>query len=114
VKQLKSACLVMFTMAACSPPPPKSPETGTSFQEGVRRLCEVDQRAGLDPDLDPVTIEGERYEWAIGHVEHPDVIELVTILRVRSEAERVEMLRSFARQAELASCPLADTIEASL
>jgi hypothetical protein len=86
------------------------PETGTSFAEGLRRLCEVDRRAGLDPDADPVTVEGERYDWALSHVENPDVIEMVTLMRVKSNAERVHMLRAGSSEAGVASCPLADAL----
>jgi hypothetical protein len=90
----------------------RAPETQTSFAEGLRRLCEVDERAGLDPEADPVTIEGERYDWALAHVENPDVIEMVTLMRVKSDAERVQMLRAGCRQAALPGCALADTLAA--
>lgn len=90
----------------------ETPEEGTSFREGLLRLCEVDRRAGLDADLDPVTIEGARYDWALSNVENPDVIEMVTLMRVRSPAERVQMLRAGSSQANLETCPLADTLSA--
>src|SRR5688572_16770255 len=102
-----------FILTACAQEPAESPEPPPGFAEGMRRLCEVDQRAGLDPESDPVTIEGERYDWALAHVEHPDVIELVTLMRVRSDAERVAMLRTSAKDARLRTCPLADTLEAA-
>lgn len=98
-------------LAACSAEPARAPESGTSFAEGLRRLCEVDQRAGLDPDTDPVTIEGERYDWALSNVENPDVIEMVTLMRVKSVPERVQMLRAGSSQAALPGCALADTLE---
>src|SRR5262245_48744443 len=80
------ALLALPALLACSQEPARTPRSEPSFTEGMRRLCEVDQRAGLDPDLDPITIESERYDWALAHVEHPDVIELLTLMRVRSDA----------------------------
>lgn len=104
-----SACL-----SSCSPHgPAKEPQHGIPFAEGMRRLCAVDERAGLDPDDDPITIESARYDWALSNVEHPDVIELVTLMRTRSTGERVEMLRRSAKQAQLKQCALADSLESS-
>jgi hypothetical protein len=43
-------------------------------------------------------------------VENPDVIEMVTLMRVKSNAERVHMLRAGSSEAGVASCPLADAL----
>jgi hypothetical protein len=102
--------VALFALFSCSQEPARTPRSEPAFTEGMRRLCEVDQRAGLDPDMDPITIESERYDWALAHVEHPDVIELLTLMRVRSDAERVEMLNTAAVDAGLRACPLADTL----
>lgn len=104
------ALLALSLPVACSQEPARAPRSEPSFTEGMRRLCEVDQRAVLDAELDPITIESERYDWALAHVEHPDVIELLTLMRVRSDAERVEMLDTAAVDAGLSACPLADTL----
>lgn len=101
-----------LVVVGCAPTPAQTPSTTPAFAEGMRRLCDVDRLAGLDPDLDPVSTEGERYERALAHVEDPDVIELVTLMRVRSDAERVQMLRENAGRANIQSCSLADTLAA--
>lgn len=103
--------LTLFALYACAPAPSKEPEAGTSFREGLSRLCDVDRRAGLDPDADPISIESARYDWALGHVENPDIIELVTLMRVKTDTQRVEMLRTASTEAALTDCALADAIE---
>lgn len=102
--------LVTSCVACAEQTPASSPQSGVSFREGLQRLCEVDEHGGLSPSEDPVTIESERYNWALANVEHPDVIELVTLMRVKSVPERVTMLHDACAQAQLKNCPLADTL----
>lgn len=110
VTKSPSGLLALVVLLACAPAP-KEPASGTSFREGLSRLCDVDRRAGLDPEADPISIESARYDWALGHVENPDVIELVTLMRVKTNTQRVEMLRAASKEAVLPACALADAIE---
>lgn len=105
-------CAGLLGFACATTTEAQEPVSRVPYDQAMRRLCEVDERAGLDPDADPVTIDGARYDWALANVEHPDVIELVTLMRVKSDAERVEMLRSSAQRAELRQCALADALAA--
>ncbi|WP_437323950.1 hypothetical protein [Sorangium sp. So ce381] len=108
------ALFVPAFLSACSKAPEaKAPAPGgQTFSEAVAMMCDVDSRAGLDPEADPISVGQMRSAWIAEHVESPDGIELRTMLSVKGAAEQGAMLRDEARKAGIARCALADSLEA--
>ncbi|WP_437523042.1 hypothetical protein WME79_33165 [Sorangium sp. So ce726] len=105
--------LPAFLSACSSAPEAKAPAPGgQTFPEAVAMMCDVDRRAGLDPEADPISVGQMRSAWITEHVESPDGIELRTMLSVKGAAEQGAMLREEAKKAGLARCALADSLEA--
>ncbi|XXX73743.1 hypothetical protein WMF30_39475 [Sorangium sp. So ce134] len=105
--------LVFASLPACGPAPEANAPAagGQTFPEAVAAMCEVDRRAGLDPEADPISVGQMRSAWIAEHVTNPDGIELRTMLSVKGAAEQGTMLREEAKKAGLARCALADTLE---
>ena len=106
--------LALALLTACSrPPPPDHPsaEDERIAKEDARRFCNVDTLAGIDPD-DPVTTSMARHDWLTEHLEHPGSQAFLTYMKVRTDAENSRELRRLAKEAALAECPLATTLEA--
>ncbi|WP_438032308.1 hypothetical protein [Sorangium sp. So ce204] len=112
--QLLFPLLLLTSLSACSSAPEaKAPAPGgQTFPEAVAMMCDVDTRAGLDPEADPISVGQMRSAWIGEHVESPDGIELRTMLSVKGAAEQGAMLREEAKKAGLARCALADSLEA--
>ncbi|WP_438038449.1 hypothetical protein [Sorangium sp. So ce128] len=110
---LSPLLLSAFLSACSSAPEAKVPAPGgQTFPEAVAMMCDVDRRAGLDPEADPISVGQMRSAWIAEHVESPDGIELRTMLSVKGAAEQGAMLREEAKKTGLARCALADSLEA--
>jgi hypothetical protein len=104
--------LLLVALSACSvaeAQPPRAP--GQCYADALAVMCDVDHLAGVDPDADPITVGQKRTEWIEGHAENPDSIELRVLMSVKGASEQATMLRAQARQAGIASCALADSME---
>lgn len=112
--QLLFPLLLLTSLSGCSQAPEaKVPAPGgQTFPEAVAMMCDVDRRAGLDPEADPISVGQMRSAWIAEHVESPDGIELRTMLSVKGAAEQGAMLREEAKKAGIARCALADALEA--
>ncbi|WP_437765497.1 hypothetical protein WMF27_29630 [Sorangium sp. So ce281] len=112
--QLLFSLLLLTPLSGCSQAPEaKAPAPGgQTFPESIAMMCDVDRRAGLDAEADPISVGQMRSAWIAEHVESPDGIELRTVLSVKGAAEQGAMLREEARKAGLARCALADSLEA--
>jgi len=74
-------------------------------------MCDVDEKAGLSGEADPVGIGVKRTAWMTEHADHPDAIELRVLISVKEPAEQARMLREQAKEVGLTRCALADTLE---
>ena len=103
----------IVVIAACGPHSPKSsqePESGQTFSQALELMCQVDEKAGLDAEEDPIGVEGARVDWIHQHIDNGDAIELFTLMRVKSHSEQAEMLRRNTEKALVAECALADAL----
>jgi hypothetical protein len=97
--------------SACFLAGPKAPTAeDRAFAAALSRMCDVDRQAGLAADSDPLALGPKRTEWIATNVDHPEVIELRTLMSVKGAADQACMLRDRAAAVGLASCPLADTL----
>lgn len=106
------AIAVVSLLVGCARPPPEEPEpyAGQSFCEAMELMCEVDRRAGLTAEPDPIEKTQKREDYLTEHVKNPDAIYFRTLLKVKANHEKATALRAEAREAGIASCPLADTV----
>jgi len=74
-------------------------------------MCDVDRLAGLSADEDPLGIGGRRTAWLADRIDNPDGIELKTYLSVKGAADQARMLRQSAKEAGLARCALAESLD---
>jgi hypothetical protein len=109
-----SIVLAMGCGASQAPEPEAAPQnTGQTFADAVKLMCEVDQRAGLTAEEDPLAIGQQRTTWLADHIENPDGIEFRTIVSVKGPEEQAQMIRAKAKQIGMEKCALADSIEAT-
>jgi hypothetical protein len=99
-------------VVGCARPPPEEPEpyAGQSFCEALELMCEVDQRAGLSAEPDPIEKTQKREDYLSEHVKNPDAIYFRTLLKVQANPEKAAALRKEARDAGLGRCALAETV----
>jgi hypothetical protein len=76
----------------------------------VKTICFVDEHVAYADDEPPLDRSRKRSDW-LDAVANPEAIYLKTMLSVKPSAEQFQVLREEARNAKLASCPLADEIE---
>ena len=87
---------------------------GTQSMKDVTELiCDVDQRAGLVPDGDPVEAESSRHDYLSEHITNPDGIYFYTLLRAKDPKEASKMLADQAKDMGLKKCKRAESLEAS-
>ena len=112
-KSAPLALLVLLVLVGCASQaaPPAAPETGQSFPEALKMVCNVDALAGLSDEQDPLTIGQARTAWITEHVENPDGIELRTLVSVKGAEEQAKTIREKAKEVGIEKCPLADSIE---
>ena len=116
LRHLVVASFVHALVAACGPssaePVAPDPDQQT-FEQAMELICDVDRRAGLSEEEDPLGIGAARLDWLNARLENPDAIELWTLVRVKSLAEQARSLRAAADRAGARGCALADSLEAS-
>ncbi len=103
-------CLTISTASiGCGPSSaaPQEDAPDQSYPTALQLMCDVDQHAKLDAEEDPIGIEGARLDWMRDHITNPDAIELITLMRVRSNSEKAKMLTEQTSAEKVASCPLA-------
>lgn len=106
--------LVPFVLVACAAPVAKAPDPScAAFTEALTKMCDVDRLAGVTADSDPLGAGQKRTAWITAHVDNPDAIELRTLMSVKAPAEQAKMLRERGKEAGVARCALADTLEKS-
>jgi len=88
-----------------------APEGGQSYAQALEAMCDVDRRAGLSSEEDPITIGQRRSAWIADHVENPDGIYLRTMISVKGPEEQAVAMRAEARKVGIGRCALADAIE---
>jgi len=76
-------------------------------------MCEVDARAGLSAEEDPLAIGQKRTAWLGDHIDNPDGIEFRTLVSVKGPEDQAKMIRAKAAELGMKECPLADSIEAT-
>jgi hypothetical protein len=107
-----STCAFAVVCVACARPPPCEPEpdTGQSFVEALRVMCNVDQLANLTAEEDPLEKSRQREDFLSDNVKNPDGIYFRTLLKVKGPDEKAAALRVQAGEAGLATCPFADSV----
>ncbi|MDI1479502.1 hypothetical protein [Polyangium sp. y55x31] len=108
-----SIVLAVGCGASRAPEPAAPAQTGQTFADAVKLMCEVDQRAGLTAEEDPLAIGQQRTAWLADHIENPDGIEFRTLVSVKGPEEQAQMIRAKAKEIGMEKCPLADSIEAT-
>ncbi len=106
--------LLPFALACAartSPPPAQS--TGQTYAEALELICRVDERAGIDPDADPIGVEGARWDFIKAEVKNPDGVYFRTILEVKDAAEQAELLNAEVERVRLDDCPLLEVLESA-
>ncbi len=106
--------LLLLPACACAAvPEPQPPPTssGLTFAAAVGLMCDVDQKAGLSADADPLGVAVKRTAWMIDHADHPDAIELRVLLSVKGPSDQARVLRAQAKELGLPGCALADAVE---
>lgn len=108
--------LGLMLLSACGPrlasPEPKSegpPEQ--PFSEAIRLMCEVDRRAAIADDIDPLERAEKRNDYLIAHVKNPDAIEIRTLWSVKLPSEQAKELRARAQETGVGRCALAEALE---
>lgn len=89
----------------------KPAESGQSFEEAMRLVCNVDQHVQAE-DANLLEREQLRNDFLQDNVKNPDVIYHRTLWRVQATKERAKTIRELAGQCSLAKCAYADTLEA--
>ena len=79
-----------------------------TYPEAIRLMCEVDQRAAISAEADPIERAGLRSDFIIDHVKNPDGIEFRTLWSVKDEHEQARCLAAEAKKVGLPKCPLAE------
>ncbi len=99
-------------MVGCARQPPNEPEqyTGQSFCDALELMCDVDQRAGLAGEADPIEKSQKREDYLSDHVKNPDAIYFRTLLKVQANTEKAAALREQAKRAGLGKCAFAETV----
>ena len=85
-------------------------EPGQSYVEALELICHVDERAGIDPEADPIGVDGARWDYIKAEVRNPDAVYFRTLLEVKDTDEQAEMLASEADRKQLDGCPLVDAL----
>jgi len=113
---MRALTLLTLFLAGCGPrlaaPEPRvesAPEQ--PFSDALRVICEVDRRASIGDDLDPVERAEKRNDYLSEHVKNPDAIELRTLWSVKLPNEQAKELRERAKAIGLARCALAEALE---
>ena len=96
----------------CARPPPDEPEpfVGQSYCEALELICDVDQRAGLGAEADPIEKGQKREDYLGDHVKNPDAIYFRTLLKVKANTDKAAALREQAKQAGIERCAFAETV----
>lgn len=112
VRAITFAGLLSALISSCARPPPQEPEvvTGQSYCEALELMCEVDRRAGLEHESDPLERSQRREDFLSDHVKNPDAIYFRTLLKVQGPAEKAAALREQAKKAGIAACPFAESV----
>jgi hypothetical protein len=105
--------LIGWGFFACARPPPAEPEPtgGQSYCEALELICDVDHRAGLASEDDPLERTQRREEFLSDNVKNPDAIYFRTLLKVQGPAEKAAALRREAKKAGLARCHYAERVD---
>jgi hypothetical protein len=109
---LLPAALITVACGATNPKPAPPPLVDQTYAQGLQLLCEVDSRAAISAEADPLTIEQLRQDFWERELHSPDGIYLRTILRVKEPSQAAALLRREAQAQGICSCPLADTWQA--
>jgi hypothetical protein len=102
---------VLLVSACASTPSPRVPSAeDVAFAKALSAMCDVDRKAGLSPDADPLGVGSKRTAWIAANVDDPNVIELRTYMSVKGAAEQAELLRAKVKEMGVGSCALADSL----
>ena len=110
--------LVVAALTSCggsNKPPADGKAAGStqSMKEVTELICDVDQRAGLVADGDPVEAESSRHDYLAEHITNPDGIYFYTLLRAKDPKEASKMLADQAKDMGIKKCRRAEALEAS-
>lgn len=102
----------LLTVACATEQPAKSPShESQSYAEAVGILCEVDSRAGVDPE-DVLEAEEKRSSYLVEHVKNSDGIYLLTLFRTSDPKGQAELLAEAVTETKHGACPLLETLRA--
>jgi hypothetical protein len=101
--------LIVFAGCAASETKVACPEK-EAHDLAVKTICFVDEQVAYAEDEPTLDRSRRRSQW-LDAVASPEAIYLKTMLSVKPSSEQSQALRQEAREAKLASCPLADEIE---
>jgi len=105
------AQLALLPLGCATNKPAAHPaEPGQSYIEALELICHVDERAGIDPEADPIGVDGARWDYIKAEVHNPDAVYFRTLLEVKDTDEQAEMLASEAARTQLDGCPLVDVL----
>ena len=96
--------------SARAPAVESAASSSQTYAEALRLICHVDERAGIDPDEDPIGVDGARWDFIRAEVKNPDAVYFRTILEVKDTAEQAALLQSEADRKQLGDCPLAESL----
>jgi hypothetical protein len=102
---------VLFDGCAQSAPAVAPDESGQSFCDAMKVICDVDRLAGLTSHEDPIDVSQKRADFIRDHVMNGDAIYLRTLWSTQAAGERAKDMRVKASEVGVASCPLADSLE---
>lgn len=107
------AAVVAASGCGAPAPEPEAPRYSQSRCESLELVCNVDTLAGLDAERDPIGVGADRVDWINENVENGDIIEFMTLLRVKTFSEQSEALRIEAAKYGIDSCPLVHSLALS-
>jgi hypothetical protein len=112
---MRHSTLFVVTVGLCacaSPPcPPEAPDSsGQSYQQAIALMCDVDQRAGIGDDVDPIDRAGRRSDYIQEHVKNPDGIEYRTYFSVKPTSDQARSLEAEAKSVGIKRCALVSSL----
>jgi hypothetical protein len=118
VLRLSATYLFLTALASCGgsgKPAENSASAGSkqSMKEVTELICQVDRRAGIAEDTNPVEAESNRHDYLTEQITNPDGIYFYTLLRVKDPKEAAKMLSNQAKEMGLQKCERAMALQAA-
>lgn len=113
---MRHSTLFVVTVGLCacaSPPcPPEAPNSsGQSYQQAIALMCDVDRRAKIGDEVDPIDRAGRRSDYITENVKNPDGIEYRTYFSVKPAIDQARSLEEEAKSVGIRSCALVSSLK---